>query len=824
MKFIARCIFVVLIFGLQAQLLAASAATVSGRITDSLGASVQNAKVELVEIGGGKVVQSTTSDGSGRYSFSVANEGRFRVRAEAKSFQPVESGERFAGGAHAAEIDLTLSPSMVAREIVVTATGVPIPEEQTGASISVVNEESLATRRNVDEELRIQPGVEVDSTGQIGALTALRVRGGPSDSNKVLIDGIPANDIGGVMNFASLSASGFEKVELYRGPNSALYGADAMASVVNITTRRGVTPLPEVGYSIEGGNFNSLHQESNLGGAWRRFDYFTDVSRSDTQNSTPNSEFHNGSILGNVGWQMLPGTELRATGRRSVSAVNSPNSFDLFGIADDGVSREADTSFGVTLENRASARWHNLVRYAGLRFRSQYTNFGPTGICYDPFGSPACNDGMQEYLGSVTTIRGANGYQTTGAGGLGAILQYGPEAYFDPSLSNRDSIYAQSDYKWNSNLAALFGFRYEAESGYTASYDPIYGNSKNSVTRGNYSYMMQVNGGFWNRLYYTAGSGLENNGVFGFAATPRASLAYFLAKPRDNGILSGTRLVFNFGKGIKEPSIYEETHSLYDLLGATLAAQYGIHPFRAELSRTYDGGVQQTLLNGKARVSLTFFHNEFGDQAEGVPAAGLKTLYGIPPTSGAGGAYVNTLSYRALGTEFDAEYHITHNLSVRGGWTYTDAAVQHSFASSALTPTYNLASNFSNIPIGAYSPLVGARPFRVPPHSGYFSADWSQGRCTLRMTGTLVSRRDDSTFLVDAYYGNTMLLPNRNLDPSYQKLDLYGSFRITKRVSAYASMDNLLNQHYYEVFGYPALPFTVRGGMKFIVGGNSWKL
>ena len=92
------------------------------------------------------------------------------------------------------------------------------------------------------------------------------------------------------------------------------------------------------------------------------------------------------------------------------------------------------------------------------------------------------------------------------------------------------------------------------------------------------------------------------------------------------------------------------------------------------------------------------------------------------------------------------------------------------------------------------------------------------------MTGTLVSRRDDSTFLVDAYYGNTMLLPNRNLDPSYQKLDLYGSFRITKRVSAYASMDNLLNQHYYEVFGYPALPFTVRGGMKFIVGGNSWKL
>jgi iron complex outermembrane receptor protein/vitamin B12 transporter len=92
------------------------------------------------------------------------------------------------------------------------------------------------------------------------------------------------------------------------------------------------------------------------------------------------------------------------------------------------------------------------------------------------------------------------------------------------------------------------------------------------------------------------------------------------------------------------------------------------------------------------------------------------------------------------------------------------------------------------------------------------------------MTGTMVSRRDDSTFLFDQNYGNTMLLPNRNLDPSYQKLDLYGSFRITKRVSAFASMGNLLNQRYYEAFGYPALPFTFRSGIEFKLGGESWKL
>ncbi len=84
-------------------------------------------------------------------------------------------------------------------------------------------------------------------------------------------------------------------MEVFRGPNSALYGSDALASVINITTRRGVTPLPELSYSAEGGSYGTLHQESNLGGVWNRFDYFTDVSRFDTQNSTPNSEFHNGS-------------------------------------------------------------------------------------------------------------------------------------------------------------------------------------------------------------------------------------------------------------------------------------------------------------------------------------------------------------------------------------------------------------------------------------------------------------------------------------------------------------------------------------------------
>ncbi len=823
LRVVGRCILAVVILALPVPMLAASDVTLSGTISDSLGAVIQNAKVELLAASA-EAIQTTNTDAAGRYSFAITAPGRFRVRAIAPTFQAAMSEQRYVGE-HSAQIDVALSPSVVAQEIVVTAAGVPLPELQSGASIAVIGEAELATRRDVEEELRLQPGAQITRTGQPGASPAsLYVRGGPSDATKVLIDGVPANDIGGAMNFTNLNTAGFEKAELYRGPNSSLFGSDAEAGVLVLTTRRGATPLPELSYSADGGTFGTLHQESSLGGAWRRFDYFADLSRFDTQNSTPNSRYHNAAALANFGWQLPGATELRVTGRRSVSAFNAANAIDLYGIPDNGVSREQYTTFGATLENRKNPRWHNLVRYAGLRLRSQFQNFGPTGIpATDIFGFPI-------FLGRTMTIRGANGYEVTGHG----VLQFSPFPFESSLLSDRDSVYAQTDYRFNSHLTALFGFRYEAEGGYQN-----LGFAKPTVSRGNYSYTMQLNGGFANRLFYTVGSGLENNAVFGFAATPRASLAFHLIRPDDRGIFSGTRLNFNFGKGIKEPSIYQETSSLYNRLltlpdGADTIATFHIHPFRAVRARTYDGGVQQMLFHGKARLSFSYFHNEFGDQAEFVPTFALASL-DFPPgviselqSNFISGAIVNTLSYHAQGVELEAEYRIARGLAVRGGWTWTDAEVQHSFSSSALSPSFNPNCGpdpaCASIPIGAFSPLVGARPFHIAPRTGYIALDWSRGRYLLRATGTLVSRRDDSTFLFDPSYGPTLLLPNRNLDPAYQRVDLFGAIRIHPRVSLYTSMENLLNQRYYESFGYPALPFTVRSGVQFRLGGESWKL
>ncbi|MGC2111215.1 MAG: TonB-dependent receptor [Candidatus Korobacteraceae bacterium] len=808
--------------------------SISGTVADSLGAVIPGATVTLVE--GSKDAGTTTTDGAGKFQFTIDHTGRFSVRAEAKTFATSTTSEVFAEPGHNTEISLTLSPSVVSQNIVVTATGLETPEAQTGTSISVIDSVDLDTRIDAAQTLRDQVGGQVVQTGQMGSLSSLFVRGGPNDANKVLVDGIPINDIGGVVDFSYLQADGFDRMEFQRGPNSALYGSDALASVVSITTQRGNTPLPLFSYGADGGTFGTYHQDGSAGGYWKRLDYFAGYSGYGTQNSTPDSQFHRDAYLANLGFQITPNTTLRTTAERAAAGYNSANAIAAYGIPDDAANDQWNTFFGATLDNRATTRWHNQLQYGGVRLRSQYNDWSPTGIPYDPYGLGF----PSYYMGVPLNQRGANGYTITPAAvaqaepGLPlpgqAIYQYAGTYPEESSyLTNTDFVYGQTDYRFNEKLTALFGFRYTNERGFT--YNGFTGTE--STDRNNFSYMMEIQGGLWSRLFYTLGGGIENNAVFGVAGTPRVSLAYYLKRPGSSSLFSGTRLTFNFAKGIKEPSIYYENNSLYGLLsntsvvpnGSQLIAQYHVRPFLAENSRTYDGGVEQQLLGGKARLSAIYFHNEFTNQAEFVGSDYLVQL-GVPEAvaqaQGIFGAAVNTLNYRAQGVEVGFQYKVNRAVSLRGGWTYTDAVVQQSFASSALAPAINPL--FPDTPIGAYSPLVGARPFRISPNTGFAGIDWNGRRWFISAMGTFVSRRDDSTFLIDTEFGNTLLLPNRNLDSAYQKVDLYGSYQLTKHITAYTSLQNVLNQKYQEVYGYPALPFTIRAGMKFTFGGESWKL
>ncbi len=806
---------------LAGTLRAQQAGRLHGTVHDPLGALVTNASVDLMR--NNHIVASAKTDAEGVFGFDIAASGRYSVRASAPSFQPGATSIVYVSTTSAAELNVTLGTPTLTQQVTVTATGAPTPEAQTGASVTVMPAEDLRYATEVQEPLRLVPGLQLTQTGQMGGTTGLNIRGGATDANKVLIDGIPANAIGGAVEFANLASTGVQSIEILREPNSALYGSDALAGVVSLTTPRGSTVLPLITYAGDGGNFGTYRNEVTAGVGYRHFDLCSAFARMDTDNSLPNSEFHNASYAGNFGWAPNSKNDLRFTVRHIIVSGGQPNAIALYGIADDGQQKEQDNYYGATWNNQATDKWHNVLRYGGLRQNSENNEFGATGI-YDPASG--------YWLGAPVTITGANGYSVQGQG----VFQYSDTASQYLSPSSRDFVYVQSDYSITPRFLALGAFKFEHESG-SAGYS---GGTPSSIDRDNYSYTLQLTGDIRNRLFWNVGTGLEDNGLFGFAATPRASLAYYLVRPSGKGFFTGTKLHGSFGKGIKEPNVYDQTNSLYGVLallpnGSELIEQYNVAPLGAENSRTFDGGADQQMLNGRALLGLTYFHNEFTNGVEYVPQNGLIEL-GVPaadlPPFAYGGAYINSLAFRSQGAEIEIQYQLGNHLFAHGGYTYTDAVVQRSFSSDNLAPSFNTSSNFSTIPIGADSPLVGARPFRIAPHTGYFALNYTHSKFYATFTGTLMGRRDDSDFLCDSTSyqapnyacGDSLLLPNRNLDPAYQRLELGGGYQISRRVNIYTDIQNLLSEHYFEAFGYPSLPLTFRSGIKFNFGGESWNL
>ena len=418
------------------------------------------------------------------------------------------------------------------------------------------------------------------------------------------------------------------------------------------------------------------------------------------------------------------------------------------------------------------------------------------------------------YYGPVLTITGANGYSATGRTAIDYVGTF-PARY--DQVSNRDELYYQSDYTLGHHVAALFGFRYENERG--AYRYPIYGTSQ-ALQRTNFEYTGQIQGDIRSRVFFSLGGALEKNHLYGVRGTPRLGLAYVPVRPGGK-YFRGTRLRANFSRGVQEPNLSVQFSSLYAQLAAAQdtadIAKYGVTPPKAEESRTYDVGVEQGIIGERLLVKAGYFHNEFGQQIEYVSAATIQGFPGLGTfTPSLYGAYVNSLAFRAQGFEGEMQYQVRSRIWLRGGYTFLAPLVQRSFSSDALKvagSTTNLA--FPGVTIGASSPLVGQRPFRRAPNTGYFAVQYTGTKFGAALKGAMSGKSDDSTFLQ-----SSLLLPNRNLDHGYAKLDLGLTYSATQRVQAFTQLDNLLSQQHIGPIGYPGLPFTIRAGLKVRLGGE----
>ena len=769
--------------------------TIRGTIVDPLGAIVQGADVMLLQ--NETPVAKAKSAADGIYSFESVKAGRYRVTVQSNGFANFDGQAVFVSGTGVMTMDVSLQTGPLKQQIVVSATGSETPLSQVGSSVALINKQDIQAENKLDvlENLRQVSGAQIVQTSQRGGTTSLFIRGGESAFNKIMIDGVPANEIGGGFDFAQLSNGGVSSIEVLKGANSVLYGADALAGVVNVTTERGTSSVPELRISADGGNFGTHFESVSLSGAYRQFDYFSMFSRFDTAGNYPNDFFHNATYAGNFGWAPNAKTSVRVTYRRNWTDLGAPNGLLFYGIADNSLQKNQNQYLSGTVQNQTTSRWHNLFRFAMGQFNSVYVNPSPTGQP-DPYG-------FGNYLGNVVTIRGANGYNVTGQ----AILDFaGAYPQVSPDFEARRSAYAQSDYRLFKDWTGVFGFRYEHENG-------------SGFTRDNYSYFAEGHGSVAHRLYLTAGVGFENNAVFGFAATPRVSAAYYLRRPFAASFFSDTKLRFNFGKGIKEPSTFQQANQVYALLTPAQRAQFGVGQIGPERSQDLDAGVSQGLWNGRMRVDAVYFRNRFYDLITYLNPTSLIAI-GIPPevANATGfGAYVNASSTRSQGVELEFNSDLGHGLQLRGNYTRLNGEVTKAFGLPAFNPT------FPGIPIGAFSPLQGQRPFRRAPNSGSLGLYYTRRKFVGSFTGYMVGKRDESTFLSDALFGNTLLLPNRDLAPAYQKFDLSGRYTVNSILQLYTSIENLFGQHYQAAFGFPAAPFTIRSGLTLTIGGENWR-
>jgi vitamin B12 transporter len=792
-----------------------NAAAIRGTVTDASGARVTGATVQLVL--NGSVVGTAVSGADGSFQILTGLRGRFYLVVAANRFRQLETPGFYAGQLDSIERSVVLEPEWVHESIVVTATGTPTPRPQTGAATSVIGPQELELSTDLVSALRQMPGTFVVQAGQRGSQTSLFVRGGDSDSNLVQVDGVNAGDLGGRFDLGPLGTTAMERTEVYRGPNSSLYGADAESGVVSVATQHGTTSFPSLMFHGDWGNFETSHEDLTAAGTFGKLDYLGAYSWLQTHNDLPHDQYHLGSLAGNVGLALTGSTQLRGTIRYGVDATGVPGTWEFHQVADNATEKDQDLYISASIDNQTTPDFHNMVRYGATRKREQFHLWEPSGTLqtYDLFGDEA-------YFGNTVTIKGANGYSSTGQ----AILDFPgiyPQGY--QLVSNRDALVYQGNYTVTPHLVAQIGFQFENEHGSepgSSYYTP--------VERTNYDYRAAVHGDFKGRLFYTLGGDLEHYSLFGVQTTPRAGVSFYALKPR-KGVFSGTRILFNFGDAVREPSLTDQFNSLYNFLqtygGQSTIEQMHISPIQAPTARTYEGGLEQSLVSEHLIFKTSFFHNQFGRQIEFVGWDLIPALLpNLTPAQQnvleqelqADGAYeltLNTEAYRALGVESTLESGIGKYLFLRGGYTYLDAVIQRSYTNddAALlgpVPTYN------GIPIGTYSPLVGARPFRRAPHTGFFSASYSRNRFSVLFNSAFAGRSDDSTFLgaFDQNGGNSLLLPNRNLDHGYAKIDIGGSLRLRDWVGAYVQAENLTDNRHIAPIGFVSLPTSVRVGLK----------
>lgn len=564
---LSACAFFLFFLVLSPPALAQTA--LHGLVVDGSGAPIVRVPVRLVDASG-VTRASTLSDQQGRFFFATTCDNCRFVAALPGFVTTTAPG--------ATDVRLTLALAPVQESVVVTATRGEVPTSQVGASVTVFDAAAIERRGDalVGDVLRQAPGVTVVQNGGKGNVTSLFVRGGENNYTKVLLDGIPLNEPGGSFNLGGLTAGHFDRIELVRGAQSAVFGSDAMAGVLQLVTARGrAGAKPSFSADVSGGGYGSQQLGGRVSGGTVRTDYSVHANRYVTDNRDPNNRFESTTFSLSAGVVLSPSLTLRVVGRVEDGMAGTPGQ-TAFGRPDlDAAFTQSHAVGGATLEHRGT-RFTQRATYALATSEQRSTNLNldaPYTPTYGSSRSPFEFDDFAYDSGSRFRRHHAS-YQ--------ADLRVAHGG----SLPGIEVLTVAVD--WDGERGTLRDFLYD---------------NRSTPSRNNVGATLQhqhVSA----RLAITTGVRFENNASFGNSIVPRISASFLVRTSA--GAFGATKIKANGGSGIKEPTM-RQSFSLSPF-------ELGNPDLKAEKSHTWDAGVEQRLFGDRAKVEVVWFDNTFINQ------------------------------------------------------------------------------------------------------------------------------------------------------------------------------------------------------------------
>jgi outer membrane cobalamin receptor len=475
-----------------------------------------------------------------------------------------------------------------------------------------------------------------------------------------------------------------------------------------------------------------------------------------------------------------------ANGYASLAGVFRRFDYNFFGDQINTHGQGVNNAYSDSLQgaNVGAALGEEVSLRVRVRHSNSYVGLpGEWDFNGDPLASPlpVGDAHANTLLGSVElAIAAPSGWQhrITASDYLYRYTDNSPEgntynyaALYDEHI-NHLALEYQGDYSERTWAHTTFGYRIENENA-LVNY-PTYFSETNGTRLDQNAYLQQQL--TLGRLSVIAGGRFVHSSTYGNTGVPRVAL--ILRALRGGDFFSGTRLRFSYATAFVEPDFQETFASL----GEGYVPNPGLLP---ERTRAFEAGFQQSLMAGRWSLNATYFNNLFHDQIEYGPAGG--GLY----------QFFNVQQSLAHGAELQLQGRIRKRLSLNTAYTYTSTQILQ-------------APLCANDACGTTLYETGNPLLRRPKHSATTLLSYLGTRWGANLGGSFVGRRPDSDF-VDNLVTHAA---------GYARVDLGGWYAINSRITAYANLNNALNDHYNEVVGYPALTANFRAGFRFRIGGE----